>query len=125
MPCIKLADRQEISGAYWAQRMCKVASLGEGIGMFLVEFSEGVPHKLHRHPRHAEIVYVAAGSIEQTIEGEETQTLVAGEAAVIPRDVRHAARPLEPHTTVIVVLSGEGRDYESIEDQPAPIPESH
>lgn len=111
---IKRADRQEIA-AYWGW-LWKIASLGDGFGLFLDEFFDGVAHRWHHHPRHAEIVYVIRGSIEQTIEGCGATTLAMGEAAIIPRGVRHAARPLKPNTAVLMVLQGEGNDYESVED---------
>ncbi len=111
---IKRDDRQELA-AYWG-RMWKVVSLEGGGGLFLVQFADGVAHRWHHHPRHAEIVYVASGSIEQAIDGRGAAKLAAGDAAVIPRGVRHAARPLEPGTAVLVVLMGDGHDYESVED---------
>jgi quercetin dioxygenase-like cupin family protein len=106
-------ERQEPLTAYWG-KMTTLGTLGEMVSVFRVAFHDGVPHKLHHHPRHDEIVTVTAGEIDQTI-GEHTQRLKAGESAVIPRGMAHKAVPKVVGTVVVVVLFGEGTQYETVE----------
>ena len=109
-------EGQEENKAYWG-RMSRLGRMGKGVSMFRVRFFDDVPHKLHIHPKHDELVYVAAGSIEQTI-GDQTVRLSVGESAYIGRGVPHKAVPLSANTEVVVVLSGKGHDYENIELEP-------
>lgn len=107
------SENQEEIDAYWGV-MRRIGSIGNGCSAFCVQFRDGTSHELHYHPYHDEIVYVAAGKIEQTI-GDLTQILNVGDSAVIPRKVPHRAQPLETNTEVIVILDGEGFDYISVE----------
>jgi quercetin dioxygenase-like cupin family protein len=108
-----LEDQQESLDVYWG-RMRRIGSIGQGCSAFRVQFSDNVAHELHYHPFHDEIVYVVAGSVDQTI-GNKAAVLRVGECAVIPRTVVHTARPLAPGTEVIVILSGDGYDYVRVE----------
>lgn len=113
-------DRFEpVPDTYWG-RVHRVATLGEGVGVFLVEFHDGVPHRTHRHPKHAEALYILSGAIRQTIDHTSHRTLAAGDAVEIGRGRWHSATPLEPNTSVLVVLSGDGNEYESEEESPPP-----
>jgi len=120
MPFLTLTDRLEIPAN--GGRMWKVASVGENVGVFLATLSPGAAHRLHRHPNHAELVLVTAGRIDQTIERYGTRRLIAGEAAFIAPGVRHAVQPLDPDTTVVLVLVGDGHQYEAVEDSADPAP---
>ena len=50
----------------------------------------GQGHDFHKHPDQEEVLYVAAGTLEQWIEGEK-RILVAGDAVAIPAGVVHAS----------------------------------
>lgn len=63
--------------------------------LMLVEFSfeKGGVGALHSHP-HVQTSYVAEGVFEVTI-GDETQTIAAGGAYIVPSGVTHGVRALE------------------------------
>jgi quercetin dioxygenase-like cupin family protein len=94
--------------------MRELGTPAPGVAVFRFRFGDRAPYGPHRHPYHAELVYVAAGSIQQQIEGDAL-VLRAGGVAVIPRGSLHAAAPLAPGTEVIVVLAGDGDDYRAEE----------
>jgi quercetin dioxygenase-like cupin family protein len=50
----------------------------------------GQGHDFHKHPDQEEVIYVAAGTLEQWI-GREKRILAAGDAVVIPPGVVHAS----------------------------------
>ena len=63
---------------------------GDGMTLAHWEFEEGTVLPAHEHP-HEQIALVVEGRLELTV-GDRTRTLEAGEAAVIPSNVRHGAR---------------------------------
>ena len=51
----------------------------------------GGRNPLHRHPNCEEVLYVLAGEIEHVVEGTPNLRLKAGEAILIPRNLKHQA----------------------------------
>ncbi len=62
---------------------------GNGMTVAHWEFEEGTVLPEHAHP-HEQIALVVEGRLRLTV-GGRTQTLKAGEAALIPSNVRHGA----------------------------------
>lgn len=58
------------------------------------DFEKGAVGKLHSHP-HVQASYVARGSFEVTVDGK-IETLVAGQSFIVPSNVVHGVRALEP-----------------------------
>lgn len=59
------------------------------LGRTVVE--PGGRNPLHRHPNCEEVLYVVAGEIEHYVEGTPRARMKAGEAILIPRNLRHQA----------------------------------
>ncbi|MCW8129056.1 MAG: cupin domain-containing protein [Planctomycetota bacterium] len=59
------------------------------LGSTVVE--PGGRNPLHRHPNCEEVLYVVAGEIEHIVEGAPTVRMKAGEAILIPRNLKHQA----------------------------------
>lgn len=51
----------------------------------------GGRNPLHRHPNCEEVLYVLAGEIEHFVEGTPRLRMKAGEAILIPRNLKHQA----------------------------------
>ena len=63
----------------------------------------GMGHNFHYHPGREELIYVLEGTIEQWV-GQETQTLTAGDAVVIPADKVHASFNVGTGPAVLFVV---------------------
>lgn len=63
---------------------------GESMTMVYMRVTAGAEAPEHSHP-HEQITNVVAGELELTVEGVPRK-LSAGEAAVIPSNVRHSAK---------------------------------
>lgn len=61
-------------------------------------FKKGVALPSHHHP-HEQITVVVEGTVELTVDGK-THTLTAGDHAVIPGDVEHAATAVTDATVI-------------------------
>ncbi|MDB6025854.1 MAG: hypothetical protein JWM68_2077 [Verrucomicrobiales bacterium] len=96
--------------AYWGW-MWKLGAFGNTVSAYRVQFHDSIPHRFHSHSNHSELIFVVAGAINQTI-GSEQRRLAAGDVAVISKGARHQAIPLLPGTEVLVILFGDGGDYE-------------
>lgn len=59
------------------------------LGSTVVE--AGGRNPLHRHPNCEEVLYVVAGEIEHFVEGTPKVRMKAGEAILIPRNLKHQA----------------------------------
>jgi quercetin dioxygenase-like cupin family protein len=104
--------------------MYMLGLVAPGIPEFRVEFFDNAAHGWHRHPRHAEMIYVLKGAIEQKILIESMifeATIEEGGTAEIPLNAPHTARPLDNGTVVLVTLAGNGDDYyaEPVDPPPA------
>lgn len=78
----------------------------------MVTFFEFEPHAIvpeHEHP-HEQITVVIEGAMEFQL-GDQKHILKAGEGAVIPSGVKHAARILDRPTTVHDSWSPPREDY--------------
>ena len=51
----------------------------------------GGRNPLHRHPNCEEVLYVLGGEIEHIVEGAPNMRMKAGEAILIPRNLKHQA----------------------------------
>ena len=56
-----------------------------------VDISPDAPPVRHKHPGE-EIIYVLEGTMEYTIDGQETLTVKAGEALMVPAKAVHAVK---------------------------------
>lgn len=63
----------------------------------------------HNHP-HEQISYILKGSVKMVV-GDKSQTLVAGEGAVIPSNVEHEVYALEKDTQVLDIFYPLREDY--------------
>jgi quercetin dioxygenase-like cupin family protein len=72
----------------------RVLTHTEDLMMVEFDFEKDAVGKLHSHP-HVQASYVARGSFEVTIDGR-TETLAAGQSFIVPSDLMHGVRALEP-----------------------------
>jgi len=70
--------------------------LGDDPALMLVEFrfEQGAVGALHHHP-HVQSTFVSSGRFEFTV-GDEVHLLEAGDSLVIPSEVVHGCRALQP-----------------------------
>jgi quercetin dioxygenase-like cupin family protein len=85
-------------------------TLNNGDQMTLVEVTadQGAEVPLHVHP-HEQIGYIARGRLLFTI-GDETKELVAGDSYLMPGNVPHGGKALEP-TVAIDIFSPPREEY--------------
>ena len=55
-----------------------------------VTLAPGKGHDFHKHPDQEEVIYIAAGTVEQWVDREK-RVLGPGDSAFIPADVVHAS----------------------------------
>lgn len=91
----------------------KVASLtltqknGVGLTLFAIDKGEGL--STHSAPGDA-LVQVLDGAVEITIDGVP-QTLTAGESIVMPAEIPHALKAIEPFKFLLTVVKIEEKRY--------------
>ncbi|MGH3499504.1 MAG: cupin domain-containing protein [Nocardioidaceae bacterium] len=72
-----------------------------GTSARVVRIEPGGPRSAHRHPRSAEVVYVAEGAGRAWQEGE-AQRVSGGDMVFVPRGVPHATVP-DPDSALLLV----------------------
>lgn len=76
----------------------RMLGYSDGLMMAEVKFEKGAIGALHSHP-HLQVSYVANGLFEMTI-GGKVRTLGKGDSYMVPADVEHGARALQPGTLI-------------------------
>lgn len=84
------ASFRELPGRLSADPLAGVADAGASVR--LVRLVPGSDRRPHRHPRSAEVMYVAEGSGRAWQDGE-VQPASAGDVVLIPRGVPHMTVP--------------------------------
>ncbi len=70
-----------------------------------VTLGPGKGHDFHKHPDQEEVIYVAAGQVEQWVDREK-RILGPGDSAFIPADVVHASFNVGDRDARIVAILG-------------------
>jgi quercetin dioxygenase-like cupin family protein len=73
---------------------------GPDLMMVAVQFESGAVGALHHHP-HRQVTYVAAGSFEASVDGEQC-VLTAGDCFYVAADLEHGVRALTAGTLIDV-----------------------
>jgi quercetin dioxygenase-like cupin family protein len=81
---------------------------GERLTLVEVTLEQDSEVPVHSHP-HEQIGYIASGRLLFTI-GDETRELAAGDSHLVPGDVPHAVKALEP-TVAIDIFSPPREEY--------------
>lgn len=91
----------------------KVASLtlaqNKGIGLTLFAIDKGEGLSTHSAPGDA-LVQILEGSVEITIDGVP-QIVKAGQAIVMPAEIPHALKAIEPFKFLLTVVKDEEKKY--------------
>jgi quercetin dioxygenase-like cupin family protein len=70
-----------------------------------VTLAPGKGHDFHKHPDQEEVIYVAAGKVEQWVDRDK-RVLGAGDSAFIPADMVHASFNVGDNDAKIVAILG-------------------
>lgn len=92
-------DFKALPGRWSADPFAERDSAGTSVRV--VRIDAGGPRSPHRHPRSAEVVYVADGSGQAWQEGE-ARRVAGGDVVLVPPGVPHATVP-DPESSLLLV----------------------
>jgi quercetin dioxygenase-like cupin family protein len=90
----------------------------EELTLGLTTILPGLANPLHRHPNCEEALYVLRGEIDQVIEGRATARLKAGDAVLIPRNLKHRCLSAGPEPAELVIAFSSADRQTVLEPEP-------
>ncbi|MCC7204107.1 MAG: cupin domain-containing protein [Phycisphaeraceae bacterium] len=69
----------------------QAANGAQELSMAITAIPPGGRNPLHRHPDCEEVLYVLSGEVDHVVEGAPNSVVAAGEAILIPRNLKHQA----------------------------------
>ena len=113
-------DRPPLGKVAWHSRPSTTGA--KNLVVTEATFLPGKFHNFHTHPNQEEVIYVAAGSIEQWL-GREKRVLKPGDSVFIPAGEVHATfNPSQVEAKIVAILGpcvgAEGYELVDVSNQP-------